>query len=700
MLPLVVRPSEGESVVSLIGRQADALCAPFSAMLGYIGIRANFMLSDENWTRLARALGVEDTAFSGMRRRPVHLGRASGGVEILGQTMGHYFINRSSLRVCPACLAEGRPMLERWDIAHAPVCLRHGSQLVDACRCGRSLSRRYRGSKISNSCVCGVPFSALDVSPARPGLITMGQVVDKALAGREYDGLAPELRGLPLSDLLSVAHTVGMAIVTPAAEDQDVTPRGAVYGRVRVGTGLADVASMADLVEAAMPRLSTWSSSYPDILAEVACRNTAAGTDDADCVFATAIGRTLRRPPRGIDGIPLTCMTVAVERFCEERFGIKPRKTSHRRDSPVGRKIAPYLTRRRISTMLNVSAQSPLITRLFDEVVRSLDEQGAAASKSAIDLARQVERSVLRRWGNTHETLSLDEATRRLANPRSTHSPEDWIHPDILVPVDVAEHGVDGVLARRRRGISFLSSDVEAIRDRIAAHAPIVVSKDELNGFVPFAQCRKFHGGGWPRTEFLLAFLAGRIPAHSLVERPCISDVWFERDVVRDLSLEHRVKAVLTKEPFAVANRCRSLVNEIWGRPAEHLSDYHLRHLRRTDAIRFIDVRNTTEGRNRPLYHYSIVDLLERARLLQGPSLTPLIDALLEAHCAARPLAMRITVDEGQTAANIYLADLAAHAYRSLPDGGGPALVLSRAAPPPPGWRRKSAATGINRHSP
>lgn len=689
VLPTVVRPHDGESAISLIGRQADAICAPFSAMCAYLGIQANFMLSDENWTRLASVLGLDESTLTTMRRAPVKLGRQSGGVAMLGMTLRHHLVNRGALRVCPACLDEGGAILERWDIAHAPVCLRHGTQLVDTCRCGRSLSRRYRGIKLANSCPCGAPFAELRAVPARPGLVTMGRIVDGAISGNSHEGLDQELRGLPLSDILCVAHVVGVAASTPAANDQHVEKRGAVYGSVRLGADLMDVASMADLVEAAAPHLGSWSDSYRELLANVACRNEAAGISDADSVFATAIGRTLRRPPRGIDGIPLACMTKAVERFCEERFGIKPRKTSHRRDSLVGRKIAPHTTRRKIAATLDVGPQSPVLTRIFDEVVRSLDHEGAAATLDAKALANRVERLVLRRWHSTHETMSLDEASRHLSHPRSSHSPEDWIHPDLLVPIDMDKHGVDGVLANRRRGISFLRTAVDALRDRIAARTEIVESEGEMDNYMPFALCRKFHGSGWPRTDFLLAFLAGCIPARSLIERPRIADIWFKRDTVRDLALEFRVKAVMAKDPFAVAYRCRALVSELWGATTEHLSDYHLRHLRRTSALRFTDVRNTTEGRDRPLYHYSMIDLLERAHLIQGPSVSPLVDEVIAANRASRDAATRVIVDEEQAAANAYLTVLASHVSRTLPGRHRSTRPLNQELPVPSGWRRR-----------
>lgn len=688
MLPLVVRPLAEESLIGLIGRQADALCASHAAMLRHLGIRHGLMLSDETWARLADALGLEEASLKDMRRTNVALGRASGGIGMLGLTLRYHLVAHSYMRVCPACIAEERSMLERWDIAHAPVCLRHGTRLVDACRCGRPLSRRYRGPRFSCSCTCGELYATLEAPPARPGLLTMGRIVDEAIRGSSHDGLDPELRGLPLSDILCIAHIVGVAATTPAFDDRHVEPRGAVYGSVRVGADLMDVASMADLVEAATPYLLSWSDTYPGLLAAVARRNGAAGTADADSVFATAIGRTLRRPPRGIDGIPLACMTRAVERFCLEEHGIRPRRTSHRRDSPVGRKIAPHLSRRNLATALNVHGQAPLLVRTFDGVVRSFDDEGLAQTTDAKALADLVEQEVLRRWRNTQETVSLDRATRELAHGTSTHNPSGWMVSDLLTPIDAEALGVDKILVTRRRGRSFLKADVDGLHERIASRVELVGADANMDGYETLAQCRKYHGGGWPRIDFIRALLDGRIPARARVERPKISEVWLLRDAVRDLALEHRVKASLEKDVFAIAHRCRTFVTAVWGKLPDHFTDYHLRHLRRTGAVRFKDVRNTTEGRDRPLYHFSLADLLERALLLQGASLSPSADKIIEAYRQAKAPSKRVVVDEQQIEANAYLANLAAHLHRQL-------SAPAERAPPPnadrktiPGWRR------------
>ncbi|ONF96265.1 hypothetical protein [Sphingomonas jeddahensis] len=496
------------------------------------------------------------------------------------------------------------------------------------------------------------------------------------------------LRRLPLSDILSIAHVVGVADTTPASEDRHVEPRGAVYGSVRVAADHADVASMADLIEAAAPYLMSWSDAYPRLLSNVACRNEAAGTNDADSVFATAIGRTLRRPPRGIDGIPLACMTEAVELFCQERHGVKPRKASHRRDSPVGRKIAPHLTRRKLAAAIGVAPQAPLLARIFDGVIRLFDDKDYANRHEAERLADLVEQEVLRRWNNTHETISLDRAARSLNHPTSTHRPTDWMIEELLVPVDVEELGIDDVLVARRGGRNFLKSDVDALIDRIASRVELVDSDTEMFGFEIFARCRKFHGGGWPRLDFIRAFLDGRIRARSTIERPKLAEMWFHLDDVRNLALEHRVKAVLEKDVFAIAHRCRTFVTAIWDRNPDHFTDYHLRHLRRTEAVRFVDVRNTTEGRDRPLYHFSLVDLLERAALLQGPSLSPLVDKVLRDHRNAKKPCDRVVVGPTEQEANTYISAIAAQMKNTLAGDGMRLPSPNPHVPTLPGWRR------------
>lgn len=662
MLPLVVRPAPGENVVGLISRLADAMCTTFSSTLRFLGIRHDFMLRDETWAVLAKSLGLDEKALDGMRREQVVLGRQSSGIRLLGHVMRYFLVVRTTLRVCPNCIAESRPVLEQWDIMHAPVCLRHGNLLVDTCTCGQKLSRRFRGVRTAFSCRCGVRFAHLQAPPASAEMTTFSQMVDDKIKARPNSDLDPALAGLPLSDLICVTHVVGSTVLTPGKEDEWASPKGPVYNSVRVEEDSNDVASIVRLVEAAVPLLLDWDEGYANLLSQVADRNTGLAAASPDALFATRIGRQLRRPPRGVDHIPIPCMTIAVERFCEERHGLRARKISVRRNSPVARKIEPFVSRRRIAKELELHERGPMLARVYEEVVRGLDEQGIAPSLTAKTLAARVKKEVLRRLSITQDTMSTYEAVRYLSHPRGTHAPDDWIHPDLLVPVRAAELGVDAVLTKRRRGLSFLASDVEALRDRICARTQLVTSSNDLDGFEPFAKCRVFHGGGWPRMGFLLAFLNGHIPARSLVERPRMSDIWFHRQSVRNLALEHRVRAMIEKDLFAGAYRCRSWLTELWGRTPDHLSDRHLRHLRRTSAIRYNDVRNTTQGRDRPFYHYSVADLLERALIIQGPTVSPLVDALLEGHRDARESTARIVVDDEQKAANRNLSDLAEQA--------------------------------------
>lgn len=686
MLPRVVRPIAGENVVGLISRLADAMCAPFSSVLNFLEIRSDFMLREDTWLRLSEALGLDEEAFSPMRRETIRLGRQSGGVRLLNNTFHHYLIVRGSLRVCPTCIREGHPILEQWDLAHAPVCVRHKCLLVDTCACGKSLSRRYRGTKTAFSCTCGIRFMDLHAAKASAAMLQIGSIVRSALSGRPCSSLDPQLANLPLADLLCVAHVAGVASITPVDKDEAITPTGAIYLSIRPEESVRSVASMVPVVEAALPILLDWEGRYKDLLANVAGRNANSGCVSANALFSTRIGRTLRRPPRGIDWIPIPCMTLALDEFCEQMHSIKRRHLSVRRDSPVARKIEPILSRRQIAIELNAYDADPQLRRIYEDVVREFDRIGLAGMERN-PLAARVKNEVLRRWLNTEQTISTDNAMRYLNNPNSTSTSNDWIHPSLLVPVDASELGVDRTLNKRRRGISFRKVDVEALRDRIASKTRIVMSEEEMRGFNRSAQCRKFHGGGWPRKDFLLAFLEGRIPACSFIERPRICDIWFHLETIRDLSLEHRVQAFIEKDVFAVAHRCRSLIAELWGRPPEHLSDYHLRELRRTEAVRNTDVRNRTEDRDRPRYHYSVMDLVQRARLLQGDTVTPLVDRIVDTHASSLPDGKQISVDDEQMATNEYLSNLASYVGLSLKGISGRSRPNQENATPR-GWRR------------
>lgn len=689
--PLVVRPMNEENVVGLLSRLADTMCAPYSAILGHMGIRADFMPGDEVWSRLAEALGLETSALAPMHRERVRIGSQSHGIRIGGHLLRPHLVVRGALRVCPTCLTEGRPILERWDVTHAPVCTEHGIRLVEECTCGRELSRRYRGTKTAFSCTCGKIFRELPVEAASPNLLDMGRIVEAAFSGCELDIVDPMLAGLPLSDLLGMAHMIGVAALTPADEDELVKPQGAAYRSVRPRADACDVASMAAVTEAAVPFLRDWSS-YEDLLVRVAGRNPHTGSESADAVFATRIGQSLRRPPRGIDGIPNACMIEAVENFCETRHGIKPRAKSVRRDSPVARRIERHLSRERIARELGVKPGAPALRRIYEDVVRGYDAEGLADMPPKI-LADRVEREVVRRWNVTHRTMSTHEAVKHLNHPSNTNSPDDWIRAELLVPVDPGALGIDNTLTRRRRGISFLASDVEALRDRIASNVCLVNSREDLKGYETSFRCRKFHGAGWPRSDFLLAFLGGRVPARSLVARPRICDVWFHLDTVRDLSLEYHLNADMLANAFSQAHRCRRFLTELWNRPPEYLTDYHLRHLRRTGAVRYHDVRNYTEGRERPRYEYSVMDLVERAWLIQGPSRTPLVDSLIKEWIAAKAEADRIRIDDEQRDANEYLSNLAEHVRISLSGQSPGGVRPNPGRTPPKGWRQRERPT-------
>lgn len=538
------------------------------------------------------------------------------------------------------------------------------------------------------SCPCGVRFGDLKCEPASKELLAFGKFIKDRLEGLTPEFLDKTFVDLPASDLISVAHVIGLAKHTPREQDKDIPIRASSYANLKLGDELSTVKDIIPVIEGAMPFLLDFDREYPKLLADVAGRNNEHGCDSMDTIFATTMGRALRRPPRGIDKIPIESLTEAVEQFCLEKYGIKRRKPSVRRNSLTARKIEPHTNCSKIATGLSVPAHSAEIRRIYEDVVRDFDMSSRILKESAEDLAKTVTEEVSRRWENTNSTLSLDGAMKRICHPLSTPSPDDWIHEKLLQPVDAHQLGIDQTLDKRRNGKSFLAADVEVLRNKMHSHVEQVASKSEMAGFELFRKCRKHHGGGWPRTQFILSFLEGEIPARSLKNEPLLTDIWFHLETVRDLSLEHRVKNMIEKDIFMVANRCRNFMTDLWDEYPTHLSDYHLRNLRRINGVRFTDVRNTTEGRDRPLYHYSMIDLIERGLIIQGNTIAPRVDILMSNLCAICPDRKQVTVDNEQAAANEYLTAVAAQVRRSITNPNQDFPPPNQNCPTPLGWRR------------
>lgn len=172
----------GQDVPRLLGR--PALVAGTS-LAGYLWVldQANLEFGG---ARLAEALHLDIDRLTMSAAAAEILGRATGRPAgdvrdatlatvaggLLGQTQT-FFCGRlinprhllaDGMRVCPACLAEGRPHQAEWDLFAVVCCRRHGIWLIDRCPGCRQPLRQSRSRH--SFCDCGQPLAKMPAAPA------------------------------------------------------------------------------------------------------------------------------------------------------------------------------------------------------------------------------------------------------------------------------------------------------------------------------------------------------------------------------------------------------------------------------------------------------------------------------------------------------------------------------------------------------
>ncbi len=96
-------------------------------------------------------------------------------VRVYGSDLPSYEVNLRHPKVCPSCLAEGRPCEAYWDLAQAVACPRHQVHLVSECPgCHKRLP--WSRSKVLQ-CKCGFDLAKAEVVPATPALAQLMAVL-------------------------------------------------------------------------------------------------------------------------------------------------------------------------------------------------------------------------------------------------------------------------------------------------------------------------------------------------------------------------------------------------------------------------------------------------------------------------------------------------------------------------------------------
>lgn len=633
-LPLTVHPLAGESATSFVSRLADENGISLTAIAKAVAGKGKMPLAvwgDREWDRLATMTSLAPEHLREMRHLKAGIATCPHAVTFLGHPIRRLFLISDRIRLCPLCVGE-RPILrEVWSLVHSVACVEHGVLLVDHCDCGRKLHRTQRGND-ALSCLCGTPFKEITFRPASTEALVGSRLLIYSLGFRTvYDrsvisksGMLPEpFASMPVADILSLIHLVGRVAATPASDDSPIarfTSSIAPAGEVR---GHNDLATSITIVENAMRILQDWPNAYQVLLGEVSARN-AVPIGQAQArfdLFRTRMGQLLANPPNGLDRHPIPCLREEVERFCEAN-GVKKRRRVPSRQSSVARRVAKIANVGQVAALVNANPGAELFTRLYIQVAKSLDNHGGDDEQ----VAGLLRKEVVRRWTQHGGEMSSCEASRHIGHPSNDRDMAPWVEAGLISPVKT-DGSVDSKRVINER---FYSDEVRALRRRIAEISPLVTDLPE--GFIAHAKVSRFASHGrYPKSEMLIDIFSSAIPTVRIVEEPRLCDLYLDHRSAWRKSISHRVAASIASDSFVVTYLVNLLLDELWPNRAQKLDARRNRQIRASGIVRYKDVRNTTDGRDRPLYHYSIVDHLLRQFRLSGPSLAPEVDEQLAA---------------------------------------------------------------------
>lgn len=133
---------------------------------------------------LIQAAGVSRSDVDRLTHMPTD--RSQGYIRVYRTDLPNLEVNLRHPKVCPACLAEGRPCEAFWDMAQAAVCPLHQAHLLTQCPgCNKNLL--WSRPEVP-TCKCGFDLRTATVTPANPDLVNLMAVMrhqvyrDEALA--------------------------------------------------------------------------------------------------------------------------------------------------------------------------------------------------------------------------------------------------------------------------------------------------------------------------------------------------------------------------------------------------------------------------------------------------------------------------------------------------------------------------------------
>ena len=518
-LPFTVLPQPGENVHGYVRRLAAANghsnLATFSSAIGVVGIGP--LSGDETWDRLRAAVDLGPDALEPMRWRAF---RAAGGhrVRVLGNALAPGHVDARSARICPDCLVGDGLHRDIWSLQAVRACPLHGTVLLEACPvCGTTFSPAARRP---TGCGCGARFADLAAPAAGAGVVRVARNVALLLGPATALGIPRPPWGLELPaalatvglfDLLCLVELLGTAATVPTDLDVPTATRSRNY--LRSGRrGHSTVGGALEAVAAADRIIVAWPHAFHELLEAVTARGLPGGMDEA---FSTPVGRSLRYPPRGADGLPLRVVHESVDAFWRSRGG-----SARRRNLAVVDHVALRLHPDLSAAWLAEALGDGQATQFHGRVVQRVLEGLGSAERELADreLAALSRERALRLARDARVSLSPVEAKRRLEGTRDNQRLSGWDHPELLCP-DPRLRDL------RSRGVFYAEADVGRT---LGTLAELAVRVEGPHGLVPLVSVGMRYRLEEPRpgkTEVLLGVFRRSLRVAAEVHAPTLGDL-------------------------------------------------------------------------------------------------------------------------------------------------------------------------------
>ena len=387
-LAIAPRPAVGENVHGYLRRLADAnghACLDtFLHALGFNGT-VGPMSRDEAWHLLADWTDLPVLAVEGMRWRPA-TGAARPALSILGTPVTRALAHPRSMRFCPSCLGSDGIRRDLWSLACVMACPLHRCLLVDACTaCGEWFDAAPNGPPLA--CRCGLRFDQAPTEAAPPSAVRVARnlalmVGTRASIGAAGSGwtleLPPSFVGMNANDYMAHLEVLGTAATTPAEEDPMMRGTARRYANGAT-TEQPPIPTVLARIEAATTIMDRWPDAFFGLLSDLQERGGGVGAKDAASAFPTLVGRSLLRPIRGVDRLPLPL----VHRAVDDYWRLHGPAGHRRRNLTVGSAAALRLHHHLNATALAAAVGDRRATGLHARISRRvLDEIPAAEQAS------------------------------------------------------------------------------------------------------------------------------------------------------------------------------------------------------------------------------------------------------------------------------------------------------------------------------